>query len=254
MRRKQGIIGLRGGGVYSFLSSVFSNDLCLLNTQDIIYSMILNHKGRFVVDVFIIMYEGEYAIIYYEDSFQVLKERLLRLRLNSDVSFFPIDLPVFYTLSDNVLADVVFKDPRADLGYICIGYHTNSESLDIYEDYKGLLIDNKIVDSDILLSEKSFPLDYNLYCAFSQSKGCYIGQEVIMRILVKDIRRYRIVSIKGISDSVSMSEGMSLNHLGLDGECIYLANTSALLKIRNDYIQSHHNTLMIGGVKCEYSA
>lgn len=195
------LIKITGPDKFKLLQGLITKDINLVVTQPI-YALMLSPQGRFLFDFFIYLKDEDIYLSVHESRFDICKSKLQMYKLRSQVEITPISLYCIY--STEILKDTIcsFKDPRLDqLGYI--SFVSNKPSFgqsDIYTKHKYEYI---IPDAEAeLIYEKTLPQEVGIdfLCGIDYNKGCYVGQEVIMRTKTQGVVRKRLVKIIADSD------------------------------------------------------
>ncbi len=174
-----------------FLQGIITNDINLLNRQDLIYSCLLTPQGKFLHDFFI-RKENEKYIIECEGGNRTidLYERLKKYRLRTPIEInYNEQIDVYQIWGENG------NDPRLPE----LGTRTYKQPQNIkkatYEEFNkhrlSLAVPNGSEDIEI---GKYHPQECNLdkFNAISFTKGCYIGQELVSRIKHRGLLKKRL--------------------------------------------------------------
>ncbi|KJV55070.1 glycine cleavage T-C-terminal barrel domain protein [Orientia chuto str. Dubai] len=176
------------------------------------YSMILNPKGRFLFDFFLINNRNNFFIDCSASIKNDLLSKLNMFKLRSKVKISDVSDCYSIIYSQSYLCDsdlynlnleatkvlIQYQDPRFNqMGFRLLtnkfnSYNLVTSNIDLYlvDKYKFAIPDGEID----LQSNKAIPIEYgaNILNAISYSKGCYIGQELISRIRSQGIVRKKI--------------------------------------------------------------
>lgn len=210
------LIHVTGGDAQHFLQGLITQDITLLEKQDLIYSCLLTPNGKFLFDFFIFQ-DGDKLTIDCEGGTRAtnLLQRLSMFKLRSDVEL---------KLEDNIGVYQIFngekqnglKDPRFD-GYRAYSKpdNLNEVEFDVWDEYR---IKHEIPDgSRDMIPEKSFIHESEIISktAVSYDKGCYMGQELVSRMhhrgLIK--KQLRCVNLEDASQDIELRSGC--NRIGL---------------------------------------
>ncbi|MBL6665151.1 MAG: folate-binding protein YgfZ [Rickettsiales bacterium] len=175
------IIKITGPDNKKLLQGLITNDIEKAK-DNLIYSAMLNNKGRFLYDFFIFESKDMLFIDCHKDRIDEIIKKLSFYKLRSKVEITKDEeLKVFF--SDNNTNKPSFIDPRnKNLGYRI--YHNQENCEDGTDQYHQKRIELKIPDGEYDLTfEKSLILEFNFdnLSAISYEKGCYIGQELTAR-------------------------------------------------------------------------
>ena len=181
----------------TFIQSLISNDINLLDTQKSIYSCLLTPQGKFLHDFFI-SESNETLIIDCEggERSNDLAKLLNMYKLRADIDIEVIeDIPVYAVIGSNKYG---YQDPRHD----DIGYRSYIKP-DLPEktlDHWGYLrISLCIPDgSRDMIIGKSTLLECNIdkLNGVSFDKGCYIGQEITARMHYRGLVKKHLHTVK----------------------------------------------------------
>ena len=205
------LIKVSGTDSKSFLQGLISNDISLVNSNNMIFSGMFNPQGKFFCDFFIFQpgknnKENLYIDCNISQTQEIIKKfNMYKLRANVKIrdvsenfSFFSyleqFDNSKFFEGDKKNILSLCYvrKDPRlSELGnriYVPKNLEKdfnkqfkNHFNNDLYEQIRiGLGVPDGIKD---ISPDKDFPLDYGYdrLNAISFSKGCYVGQEITAR-------------------------------------------------------------------------
>ncbi|UAT43174.1 hypothetical protein GUI12_03365 [Anaplasmataceae bacterium AB001_6] len=204
---KRGLILLTGKDTRCFLQNLITNNIDNLDQSCIVYTLILDVKGRMQYDIFISLVDDCF-LIEYEKKFEIeFFDLLKKYCLSYNVDIIKIDLKVYFLFYNEECdfhdEDLVFNDPRLNnLG--CRIYSSRMIKCNrTYEDYLDLRLKN-------LLPEGRKEIEgYHVFdCSFEryveENKGCYVGQEVVSRIrkMKNGVSKYDIKVMKVLDNCV----------------------------------------------------
>ncbi len=177
------IIEITGNDREAFLQGIITQDIKLLESQPIIYSLMLSPQGKFQFDFFIINVGDEWLIDIDINRSQAFLQRLQLFKLRSDVSIGVNTEWQAGVSSTPVEAENCFFDPRLkDLGYRFYDKKMAFEKgNDIYEAQRLSL---GVPDGALeMIVDKSISLEWGMdeLNAIAWNKGCYMGQELTAR-------------------------------------------------------------------------
>lgn len=181
--KNRAIIEIKGSDKEALLQGIITQDIKNLETQPIIYSLMLSPQGKFQFDFFIINIGKEWLIDINVDRVHAFLQRLQLFKLRSDVNL-KINLEWQVGVSSTKAKAInCFLDPRLkDLGYRI--YDKKIFSCESDEAYESLRLGFAIPDGarDMII-DKSIPLEWGMdeLHAISWNKGCYMGQELTAR-------------------------------------------------------------------------
>ena len=161
---------------------IFFQGLLTQNMEDVCskhltYSLLLNNKGRYICDLFLLeKNDGTWMIDVpcssYDDFCAIVKK--YSLRIPCEIEKTTLSIHVTRNYKENS-----FIDPRNEkLGFRF--YESTSETVQaLHNDdwYHQTRLDLGIVDASDLNPHTTIPLEVNLKKAISFTKGCYLGQE-----------------------------------------------------------------------------
>ena len=205
------LIKVSGTDSKSFLQGLISNDISLVNSNNMIFSGMFNPQGKFFCDFFIFQpYNSDDQIFYIDSNLTqtqdiISKFNTYKLRakikiedISNDYSFYSIIdgnqiISLFENEKNNLFTNCfIHQDPRLnELGKkIYVPINLNEKFLDYFSNYlcKDLYEMTRVqlgIPEGVndIIPNKDFPLDfgYDQLNAISFSKGCYIGQEITAR-------------------------------------------------------------------------
>ena len=213
----RGIIKIAGPDAAQFLHNITTNDVLSMRQSSAIYNLILNSKGRFLFDFFVIRCKTYFLLDCCHSSIKDilallrLYRMLLKVKMKSCEEYYvAVDtkkqVGVFGEATTLETGVIMFRDPRhisMGMRYIVpvtVGHCADLPVQDQAE-YDSTMIANTVPDSaKCMVSGESFPLHFGLdkLNAISFTKGCYTGQEVVARM-------YRIGSKKGLYTVIAQS-------------------------------------------------
>tara|TARA_B100000029_G_scaffold498400_2_gene567199 strand:- start:2701 stop:3555 length:855 start_codon:yes stop_codon:yes gene_type:complete len=227
--KKKKIICIKGKDANQFLQGIITNNINKLKNNRIIYSTLLSPQGKFLHDFFVI--KNNIEEIYLdtpEYNYKKLKEKLNLYKLNRKIeinekkiySYFLIfgkSINKIFKLSTKlgeykkINTMIVFNDPRnINLGckIICNNKNDHNKLIKIIRNYKLKEDFNEYEKQRILncipdikkdnLYNQAYLLQYNfenLNC-ICWKKGCFIGQEVTVKMKNKGFLKKKLYVIK----------------------------------------------------------
>lgn len=208
------LIKIEGDGMYDYCQGLMTNNIFRLKTEPVLFTMILNSKGRVLYDC--LAYRVDNHILLECDSndssdlMKYLKMYLLRRKLDinilDDTSVWALFSSTPMTMEFNSVS--VFNDPRLpilgqrilanktcgirDENMLTLGDNDNKNLT-----YQQWRYTNGVAEGCELLKGQSFPLEMN--CDYlngiSFNKGCYVGQELTARTHHTGVTRKRIMPL-----------------------------------------------------------
>lgn len=185
------IIEISGDDRKNFLQGLITNDIHKLHSENLLFSAMLNPKGRFLYDFFIFENDEKLYLDCFKDRRDEIARKLNFYKLRSKVTVKKND---DITIASNIEKDLeqningkIFADPRSEkMGNRIYFFDDNFKQNEILEPiyYHQARLKNKIAESEHDLTfEKSLILEFgfNEQNAVNYDKGCYIGQELTAR-------------------------------------------------------------------------
>jgi len=198
------ILSISGQDAASFLQSLITNDIYQITESTLLYTAILNSKGRYMYDFFIIKKENEYLLdIPKSKTDNILRFfSLYKLRAKVGIKKAEDSYGVLAIWGEKIQRkeSYFYQDPRVKtLGFRV--YNFKETLAPLLSDYKeGDYLYNSFLEGvpdceNGLIQEKTIPLEANLdqLNAISFNKGCYIGQELTARTHHQGLIRKRIL-------------------------------------------------------------
>jgi folate-binding protein YgfZ len=190
----RGGIHATGDDAFDFLQSLITQDMTLLDSQDLIYSALLTPQGKIEYDFFVLKQNDGYIIECELDRAEALLKRLNTFKLRKNVSLKIIQLQTVSILGNaNTLKVFSYPaDPRHnDLGLRLITLESlNKIDFSALEekpvsDYHRQCIKCITPNGrrDIAIGEDTIAdLNLDKLNGVSYTKGCYMGQELTSRM------------------------------------------------------------------------
>lgn len=208
---QRSLIKIKGDGMYDYCQGLMTNDIFKLKTDNSLFTMILNSKGRVLYDCLIYKMDDHLLLEcdkdVSSDLIKYLKLYLLRRKLDINILDDTNIWALFSSTSTikKFNSACVFNDPRLPiLGQRIISDNTAGIGKDVslykcdnnvtYQQWRYL---NGVAEGSELLNGQSFPLEMN--CDYlngiSFNKGCYVGQELTARTYHTGVTRKRIMPL-----------------------------------------------------------
>lgn len=241
------IIQISGQDRKSLIQGLITNDINQINNK-LLYSAMLNNKGRFLYDFFIFENSDSIFLDCNVNEIDEITKKLSFYKLRSKVEITKnTKLKVFYSESKQNSSDFEFIDPRDQkLNYRL--YQEFKDQEDVTKKYHQLRINHKIPDGyHDLTKEKSLILEFNFdnLNAINYEKGCYIGQELTARTHHTGQIRKQLYVIK-IAKNINLEKNSKIK--SGDKDCgIILSSYNqdndfyALALIKNEFENSFDN-------------
>jgi folate-binding protein YgfZ len=257
------VLSVSGSDATEFLQGLITNDIELVTQGQSIYAALLTPQGKYLHDFLVMAAEDGYLLDCEEQRHQDLITRLSRYRLRAQVDIRETDLEVFaltgsgvaakFALSEepgttaNAAAGRAVVDPRSSaLGarlYAPAG--TGEQALQDLGFTSGELTAYNATryaqgiaeGTPEMEPEKSYPMEYGLerLNGVSFSKGCYVGQEVTVRMKNRDLVRKCLVPVKIDGAAPAIGTQLTLDNANT-GELRGVSGDEGLALIRKDLL------------------
>ena len=195
--KNRGKIIISGTDNRTFLQSLITNDIELLNSQPCVYSCLLTPQGKFLYDFFITQ-DNDGALHIDCEGGERTKElgkllNMYKLRANANIEIIE-DSPVYAVINSS---DHGYQDPRSpDIGYRAYTKPDLPEK--DFAHWDALRISLCIPDgSRDMIEGKSTLLECNIdkLNGLSYDKGCYIGQELTARMHYRGLAKKHLQTV-----------------------------------------------------------
>ena len=261
----RGVLAVGGADARDFLQGLISNDMERVAPGRAIYAALLNPKGRFLFDFFVVEHEGAFLLDCEAPRLADLARRLSLYRLRAKVEIAEasdrfsvaaligadaaaaLDLPAEPGRARAAAGGLVYVDPRgAALGARALVAPEGAAtaladagfSPGTWDDYDRLRLSLGVPDGsrdlvvdEALLMESGFETLHGL----DWDKGCYIGQEVTARMRYRALVKKRLlpVAVEGPLPAPGTPvtlEGRRVGEVrsGRDGRALALIKVAAL--------------------------
>lgn len=259
-----------------FLQKVSTNDFSYFDKGIAKYTMLLHVNGTIITDLFVMKYKDIFLLEYDISVENEITKYFKKYTSIYDFTIYKLDFKVyqFFTEEMQITIDskekLFFIDPRnPDLGYRLWSTKTFANNPIDYQKYETLRI--KLLIPELPRDIKpniSIPSDFYMEYGISRTKGCYVGQEIIARLQVRQIKKNLFTQFsidnKTNSDNNKPNYGLKYGeykvYSNLDGSFIsnaYIAtytNNIGLIVFDKYYkIEKHGEQLHIHPSKCEYN-
>lgn len=209
--RHRSLIKIEGDAMYDYCQGLMTNDIFKLKTENSLFTVILNSKGRVLYDCLVYKKDDRLLLECNKDDasdlVKYLKMYLLRRKLDIDIldntSIWALFSSTPITVELNSVS--VFNDPRLPI----LGQRIISDKMSNFKNkldlddsdnnftYQQWRYTNGVAEGGEFLKGQSFPLEMN--CDYlngiSFNKGCYIGQELTARTHHTGVTRKRIMPL-----------------------------------------------------------
>ena len=204
--KNRSLLLINGYDTIQFLQNLITQDILKIKNEEILYTLFLNHKGRYESDFFIIKKNNQIILDINKDHKNFLIEKLNFYKMKNDVNIKDIseDWNVIIDQKNKTnTKDSFYKleDPRIkEIGRRIV---INKEKLN--KEYEKKTWENFRIKIGIpetnkeLIQGKTIPLEANMdfLNAISWKKKCYLGQELTVRTQHQGIVRKRMFPIIG---------------------------------------------------------
>ncbi len=203
---RRGIVRVAGADRHAFLQDLVTNDLDLLDDQPVLYSCLLTPQGKFLHDFFI-SHDDSTIILECEggERAEDLMKRLMQFKLRSKVDItVEKDVPAF-SIPDATTSQG-YRDPRhRALGWRCLrnappGMDERPFALwDMRRICLGIPDGSRdiVVGSDTLIE-----CNIDKLKGVSFHKGCYVGQEITVRMNMRGLAKKHLYTVQISGNSV----------------------------------------------------
>ena len=242
--KKKKIICIKGKDVTQFLQGIITNNINKLKSNHVIYSTLLSPQGKLLHDFFLI--KNNLEEIYLDSpkyNYKKLKEKLNLYKLNRKIeinekkiySYFLIfgkfNNKIFKLTTKlgqykKINTMMIFNDPRnVNLGLriICNNKKDHNNLIKIikslklkenFNEYEKKRILNCVPDiKKDNLYDKAYLLQYNFenLNSICWKKGCFVGQEVTVKMKNKGLLKKKIFVIKFLNKKKFLNDEIKYN-------------------------------------------
>lgn len=259
------IVSVSGADARDFLQGLITNDMALVSKERGIYAALLTPQGKYLHDFFVVESDDGFYLDCEASRLSDLLTRLKRYKMRAAVDIRDTEttfevyaltgpgighhlrLPTDQGATAPFAGGIILSDPRAsDLG---VRAYLPSETAEVslteagieegtqaaYDSCRYRLgIANSAPEFD---PEKSYPMEYGLdrLNGISFSKGCYVGQEVTVRMKNRDLTRKCLVPVKIEGSPPAIGAILDLNGANA-GEVRGIAGDTGLALVRKDLL------------------
>ena len=242
--KKKKVICIKGKDASQFLQGIITNNINKLKDDRVIYSTLLSPQGKLLYDFFLIKKNIEEIYLDSpEYNYEKLKEKLNFYKLNRKIEVNEKKIYSYFLIfgkSTNrifkltrklgkckkINTMIIFNDPRninLGLRIICNNkkdHHKLIEiikNLDLKEnlnEYEKQRILNCVPDiKKDNLYDKAYLLQYNFenLNSICWKKGCFVGQEVTIKMKNKGFLKKKIFVIKFLKEKDSLNKEIKYN-------------------------------------------
>ena len=260
----RGVLRVRGADARKYLQGLITNDIGKAQGVHAIHAGLLSPQGKILFDFFVVPAGDGFLIDVAEDRAGELLKRLsfYRLRAQVEIEEEPsLAVAAAWGGTPHLPEGaIVYADPRLpELGFrLLVAQGTNAADLGCEpareEDYHAVRIRQGVPEGgrDYAFGE-AFPHEalFDQLNGVDFAKGCYIGQEVVLRMEHRGTARKRIVPVEG--ETPLPAPGTSVEADGLPiGTLGSVSGASGLALIRLDRAEealASGKRLTAGGIK-----
>ena len=239
--KDRSVIRIFGMDNENFLNNIFTNDINLINQNEVIPSALLSPQGKIIFDVLMFQlenYNDDKKNIFLECDTSQTKELINKLKLYSlrqDVIIIETDLTVLTTNQakkfENIKLDIRFSVPKFGRLYLKKKQLESFKPLNLSSNlnwYNKLKFSECVPEGSKEIPFNTifpFEIDMILEKGVCFKKGCFIGQEVIARVKYKGKIKKKYFSFKISSNKNIDLKSTILNENGTEiGKIIYSVN------------------------------
>ena len=236
------LISFVGKDIVAFLQGIITNDINKIKNNRAIYASLLSPQGKILKDFFLFKVGSKIYLDTTKESLETLEVKLNIYKINQEIKFSKenfFSYYIFYGKSINKVFNllqkegffeiknkvIIFNDPRKlILGcrIICLNENDNNKIKKIIKDkkinenhdeYEKLRIINCIPDVEKdNLHNNSYLLQNNFdkINAICWKKGCFVGQEVTIRMKHKGQIKKKLFTIKSSIGTFKKKENIKI--------------------------------------------
>eukprot|EP00834_Sanchytrium_tribonematis_P003178 NODE_115_length_18417_cov_0.666012.p10 type:complete len:266 gc:universal NODE_115_length_18417_cov_0.666012:5870-5073(-) len=188
------IFKVHGKDAHNFLTSLCSNNL----NSSINYLLFLTPQSRVITDAFYYKSHSSNYLEVPEMVSESLISHILKYKLRSDILLESVHGEVdWYHTKPNNLNGELFKDPRPLMGYRSLNIRKTAPTVTAdAQTYTVYRYQNGIPEASDFPKSIPFDMNFDLLNAIDFHKGCYTGQELIIRTKHTGVVRKRTISFK----------------------------------------------------------
>jgi folate-binding protein YgfZ len=194
-RADRGVLAVAGADRASWLQGLLTNDVASLKEGASIYAAYLTPQGRMISDMNVFSRGGRMLLDVPAPLAASLRDRLDGLIFSEDVQVTDesASLWVWTVIRDDRLVDVIGETLPAELTALTAVEFDTFEVIRIERGVPRFLAD---------MDEETIPLEAGIEDrAISFTKGCYVGQEVIVRVTTRGGGRVARKLVRWIADA-----------------------------------------------------
>lgn len=237
----RGVLKLSGPDAKSFLQGLITNDINLLQKDKAIYTLMLNAKGKFLYDFFLLQQKDELLLEYPLLNRQEIIKKFKTYKTRAKVHMYDTSYKVFSLLDkQSELIELSFIDPRDEnMGIRLFSKESLQPLMDIKE-YEKRRINLCIPEGNKdILPETALPFEYDmqrLQC-FSFNKGCYLGQEVVAHVTHRGVIRKTLCRVTSTTTLPPLGSKLTTRDNTVIGKMCSSVDDMGLAVLRRDIIE-----------------
>ena len=244
------VIALEGTEARVFLQGLITNDLERLSPGQGLYAALLTPQGKILFDFLIAEGDGALLLDCPAIAAEALVKKLKQYRLRTKIEIAPRpQLAVYAGLTGRPGERAIsFADPRLPaLGPRSIGAVAEMPAdLPGPAIYHAVRLELGVPEGSDFGSDRIFALDAGLdeLGAIAFDKGCYIGQELTVRMKHRGTDRKRILTVS--ADAALPPAGAEMKNGGVTiGELVSVYGSMAFVLVRLDRLDQARDQLMV---------
>lgn len=247
--KERALLEISGEDRFKFLQNIISNDAYKLEKDEVIYSLILSPRGKFLFDFFAYRVGEVILLEYYQPKKAEFLENLQNYKLRAKIAI--KELPEYKIIVTQTKPEFTAVnsviDPRlSDMGYrVIVADIPTGQQTSWYEVAR---MRNLIAEGEKDMEYgRSFPLEFGMQKlhAIDFAKGCYVGQEVTTRMHHRLIIRKKLVLLE--SDHAFPPRGTKIDEKHLILSSCKDNSKFICLALYLDEDLSHHGEALLRG-------
>jgi len=218
--KDRALLEINGNDAQSFLQSQFTNDINLIDQNEVQVNAYCQHQGKIIALLWVFVKNDSFYLSFPQELRELVLSKLNMFKLMSEVDIEDISSQVnqYGLIGENLEGSMKLRNN--------LSLYTSREILESNFDsnlWEKACIDNNLPDIHLKTSEQFIPQVLNLdidEIGVSFTKGCYPGQEVVARMhyLGKPKRRLFQFSSKSeanIGDLINVKGSKSIKSSGV---------------------------------------
>jgi folate-binding protein YgfZ len=255
VRRDLGRLTVTGADAVSFLQALLTNDIAAVPVGGHIYAAYLTPQGRMISDMHVYRRANDVLLTVPATLAAALAAKL-------DLLIFSEDVQVADRTASIGQISVVRTDPQSPLWEVDDVFFDVGEEAEVFArlaaegvvpmdegTFEALRIEVGEPRFGVDMTEETIPLEAGLdERAISQTKGCYVGQEIIIRVLHRGGGRVakRLMKIRFVDEAapapapgtVITAGGVELGRITSSAVSVMTGRAIALGYIRREYAET----------------